>query len=181
MAASLVLEPGWTAERSLVSVELETVASDRGRHRDLRFGGGSGRPGTLRRPAATRVGDAGRLEGKTLKASIEGEREGLRCQDHERMSRHSLAPPTRAVECRGSGKAQESNGPTRDAILPDRRRTFAGHKALGARSPALRSLRGNVERVSPSDEPGRVLRGGKALEGRNPMSGSGTKQARRSR
>jgi hypothetical protein len=39
----------------------------------------------------------------------------------------------------------------------------------------------NVERVSPGDEPGRVLREGNALKGRNPMSGSGTKQARRSR
>jgi hypothetical protein len=89
--------------------------------------------------------------------------------------------PIRVVESRGSGEAQESIGPTRDAILPDRLRTFVGHKALRARTLVLRNLRENVGRVSLSDELGRVLREGKALEGRNPMSGSGTKQVRRGR
>jgi hypothetical protein len=128
-----------------------------------------------------RVGDAGRLGGKTLEVSIRGEREGPGCQDHERMSRHSLASPAQVVECRGSGETQESIGPTRDAILPDRQRTLVGQKALGARLLVLRNRRKNVERVSLGDESSRVLRGGNALEGANPMSGSRMKQACRSR
>jgi hypothetical protein len=44
----------------------------------------------------------------------------------------------------------------------------------------LRIRRGNVERVSLGDEPSRVLWEGNALEGENPMSGSGAKQTRRS-
>jgi hypothetical protein len=39
----------------------------------------------------------------------------------------------------------------------------------------------NVERVSPGDEPGRVLREKKTLESRNPKSVSGMKQGRRAR
>jgi hypothetical protein len=89
--------------------------------------------------------------------------------------------PIRVVERRGSGEAHESIEPTRDAILPDRSRTLAGYNALGARLLVLRSLRRNAERVSPGDEPGRVLREGNALEGTNPMSGSRMKQACRSR
>jgi hypothetical protein len=59
------------------------VALDRGRHRPLRFGGTTGRPQTLRRSALARAGDAGRLGGKTLKVSIQGQREG---RDAETMS-----------------------------------------------------------------------------------------------
>jgi len=42
-------------------------------------------------------------------------------------------------------------------------------------SGILRDAGGNAERVSLGDEPSRVLREGKALKGRNPMSGSGMK------
>jgi hypothetical protein len=82
-------------------------------------------------------------------------------------------------EHRGGEKPQESNGSWMDATLQSRVRTPEGHKALRARSArsSERCWR-NVERVSPRDERGRVLREGNALEGKNPKSGSGTKQGR---
>jgi hypothetical protein len=46
---------------------------------------------------------------------------------------------------------------------------------------ASSDTRGNAERVTPGDEPGRVGEEGKALEGGNPMSVSGMKQGHTAR
>ena len=60
-------------------------------------------------------------------------------------------------------QAQESIDSPRDAILPKRARIAAGHKALGTHPISFRGCWVNVERVSPSDELGRVQWRGKAL------------------
>ena len=58
---------------------------------------------------------------------------------------------------------------------PDVETDFWRTQSPEGASGILRDAGGNAERVSLGDEPSRVLREGKALKGRNPMSGSGMK------
>lgn len=62
-----------------------------------------------------------------------------------------------------AGEAQESIGLLKDAILLMRERIATGNKALGTHPISFRGSRGNVEKESLGDEPGRGQWRGKAL------------------
>lgn len=63
---------------------------------------------------------------------------------------------TEAQNAVGAMEAQESIGLSMDAILLRWERIAARHKALGMDPISFRGKRGNIEKVSPGDELGRV-------------------------
>jgi hypothetical protein len=65
-------------DKAAALLRVETVARTGADTASINFGCWSGRPETLGRPASTRVGDAGALGRKTLKAAIGNQREGFR-------------------------------------------------------------------------------------------------------